>query len=61
MILTKLASHHNDDFVYINLEHVVSIYTHPDTDYHIEMTDGSSFHVKLTDSVITDLITAADA
>lgn len=61
MILTKVISHHDDTPTYINLDHIVSIYLHAGEDYHVEMSDGSSIHARLDDSVITGLISDADA
>ena len=60
MTLTKVISHHESTPIYINLDQVVSVYTHTGTDYHVEMSDGSSMHVELTDSAISGLISAAD-
>ena len=60
MILTKVVSHHENAATYINLDQIVSIYVHDGVDYHVEMVDGSSMHVKLDDSVISGLISAAD-
>jgi len=60
MTLTKLVNHHGDGIVYINLEQIVSIYVHAGVDYHVEMVDGSSFHIKLDDVTISTLISNAD-
>ena len=60
MVLTKLKSHHGSAGIYINLDQVVSINVHENEDYHVEMSDGSSMHVELTDQTIIDLISAAD-
>jgi len=60
LILTKLVSHHDDATVYINLEQVVSVYVHAGNDYHVEMVDGQSMHIKLDDVTISGLISAAD-
>ena len=61
MILTKVVSHHDSTPLYINLDQIVSVFIHPDNDYHIEMSDGSSMHVVLTDKIVLGLITAADS
>ena len=61
MILTKVVSHHDSTPLYINLDHVVSVNLHEGEDYHVEMSDGSSMHVVLTDKIILDLIAAADS
>ena len=61
MTLTKLISEHGDVAVYVNLDHIVSVFIHPDNDYHVEMVDGSSMHISLSDPIITALIAAAIA
>ena len=61
MILTKVISHHEDTATYINLDQVVSVYLHSGEDYHVEMSDGSSMHIKLNDPAIVGLIDAANA
>lgn len=60
MILTKVISHHQDTAVYINLDQVVSVYIHDGVDYHVEMVDGSSMHIKLDDVTISTLISDAN-
>jgi len=60
MILTKVISHHEDTPIYINLDQVVSVHIHQSEDIHVEMSDGSSMHVKPNDPVIVGLITDAD-
>lgn len=60
MIMTKVISHHDRTPTYINLDQIVSIYIHENEDYHVEMTDGSSMHIELTDPVITKLLADAD-
>jgi len=60
MILTRVTSHHDSAPIYINLDQIVSVHLHSGVDYHVEMSDGSSMHIELTDSVIDGLINDAD-
>jgi hypothetical protein len=56
LIITKITNMAGE-FEYINLEQVVDIEVHNDH-YHLDMTDGSTAYVPLTETQISSLLPA---